>query len=88
MFQRVKHKGTCTIVVSDGAIHSIRDQNVQDRGYDESGNAKFMDVGRFIKQEIEKYYQQKGQQVDIKYIDPQYMVRAVQSNSHDTKKCT
>lgn len=38
--------------MSDGSVHSIRDFNVKDRGYDESGNPKFIDVGKLIKDEV------------------------------------
>lgn len=65
----------------------MRDFKVGDRGTDDSGNKLFNDVGQVLSKEIYSFCMKQGIKPCIKYIDPMYMIRAVPSNSFDTKYC-
>jgi 6-phosphofructokinase 1 len=55
---------------------------------DESGNILLGDIGLFLKDNIKKHFKEKTNTfVNIKYIDPSYMVRSVAANAHDSIYC-
>lgn len=55
---------------------------------DESGNPVLGDIGVFLKDRLKKYFKEHTDlYVNIKYIDPSYMVRAVPANAHDAIYC-
>ncbi|RWV97570.1 hypothetical protein GW17_00039635 [Ensete ventricosum] len=57
---------------------------------DESGNPVFLDVGTWLKSELNKWWKEEhaGQLFTVKYIDPMYMIRAVSANATDNLCCT
>lgn len=76
------------IVVAEGAATSLRDCKINEKGKDASGNIKQGDVGLFLKNEILQHTRNQGLNAEVKYIDPQYMVRAGKANSLDSKLCS
>ncbi len=54
---------------------------------DASGNAKFLDIGVFLKQMILDYFTEHGPEVSVKYIDPSYIIRSVPANCEDSILC-
>jgi 6-phosphofructokinase 1 len=73
------------IAIAEGAgRHLIGDSGEKDA----SGNVKFNDVGAFLKDEIKKAFTEWGERVEIKYIDPSYVVRSVAANSEDNIFCS
>lgn len=88
VYQRLKLKGTCLLVVAEGATNALRDAEVKIKGKDASGNDKLGDIGLFLKEAITKYVQERGMNSEVKYIDPQYMVRSGKANSLDSKLCS
>jgi len=73
------------IVVAEGSGQKFFD-NSQTR-YDKSGNKKLEDIGLFLKNKISKHFEEKGIEVNIKYIDPSYMIRSVVANAEDAVYC-
>ncbi|HQJ40255.1 MAG TPA: ATP-dependent 6-phosphofructokinase [Exilispira sp.] len=73
------------IVVAEGSGQKFFD-NSQAR-YDKSGNKKLEDIGLFLKNKISKHFEEKGIEVNIKYIDPSYMIRSVVANAEDAVYC-
>ncbi len=50
--------------------------------------AACQDIGRFLKDKVAAYFSEKGRKkVDLKYIDPTYMIRAVETNTSDKIYC-
>jgi 6-phosphofructokinase 1 len=41
----------------------------------------------FLKQEVKEYFKGLDMNVNLKYIDPSYMVRSVPANAHDSIYC-
>ena len=54
---------------------------------DPSGNVKYGDIGIFLKSEINKYFNEEGIEVNVKYIDPSYIIRSALANSFDSIYC-
>jgi 6-phosphofructokinase 1 len=84
--KRLRSRDHAVIIVAEGAG---QEYVVDPSGKkDESGNAVLGDIGIFLKTEIKKYFRDHTDMyVNIKYIDPSYLVRAVPANAHDSIYC-
>ncbi len=83
--QRMIARRHAVIVVAEGAgQHLFAGQQAE---YDASGNVKHHDIGLFLKEEINKFFAQHGPKVDLKYIDPSYVIRSVPANCDDSILC-
>ena len=82
--RRLAKRGHAVIVVSEGAGQDL----LQATGAtDASGNKKLSDIGVFLKSEIEKYFKAKNIEINLKYIDPSYQVRASVTTASDSIYC-
>jgi 6-phosphofructokinase 1 len=83
---RLRRRDHCVIIVAEGAGQDyVKDATGKK---DESGNPALGDIGLFLKDSIKKYFKEKTDlYVNIKYIDPSYMVRSVTANAHDAIYC-
>eukprot|EP00850_Spirogloea_muscicola_P005881 SM000027S09662 [mRNA] locus=s27:644561:647889:+ [translate_table: standard] len=57
-------------------------------GTDASGNPILGDIGRFVVQEVKRYFKEAGMPADVKSIDPTYMIRACPANAADHIFCS
>jgi 6-phosphofructokinase 1 len=83
---RMRKRDHAVICVAEGAGQDIllRNQNVE---YDASGNIKLADIGLFLKDYIVTYFKKKNIKVNLKYIDPSYMIRSAPANANDSIFC-
>ena len=84
--QRLRRRGHAVIIVAEGAGQEF----VEDYSgrKDESGNPVLGDIGVFLKDSAKKYFKEHTDlDVNVKYIDPSYMVRSVPANAHDAIYC-
>ena len=81
---RVKKRRHAVIVVAEGAL---QDQLVKDKKFDAGGNAKMADVGVYIRSRIIKHFEEKGMEINLKYIDPSYAIRSAPANPDDSIYC-
>jgi 6-phosphofructokinase 1 len=83
---RLRSRDHAVIIVAEGAG---QEYVVDPSGKkDESGNQVLGDIGIFLKDAIKKYFREHTDMyVNIKYIDPSYLVRAVPANAHDSIYC-
>ncbi|CAG9462410.1 unnamed protein product [Pedinophyceae sp. YPF-701] len=79
----LSQKGHCVVCVAEGAGQEVVPSTPGKDERDASGNIKLKDIGKFLKSEFRK----KIKDVDIKYIDPTYMIRAIPTNSNDRIYC-
>ena len=87
--KRLELKGHCVIVVAEGAGTAVLDQTVGDTGKtDKSGNPVLPDIGKILKDDIKSYFDQLKIEVNMKYIDPTYIIRSCAANSFDANYCT
>lgn len=83
--QRLKKRHHAMIVVAEGAGQELFVNECTER--DPSGNAKFNDIGVFLRDEISKYFMSKNIPITLKYIDPSYIIRSVPANASDSIFC-
>ncbi len=82
--QRIKLKGHALIAVAEGAGQDLLAGAVEK---DASGNVLHKDIGLFLKDRIAAYFKQQNIPINMKYIDPSYIIRSVPANSEDSVLC-
>ena len=82
--KRLERRKHAVIVVAEGAGQDLMQAT---NGRDASGNLKFGDIGVFLRDEIRRHFQEAGIAVNLKYIDPSYIIRSVPANAHDSAFC-
>ncbi len=82
--ERLRRRGHAVIVVAEGAGQDY----VRTELLDPSGNPVLGDIGVFLKNRISRYFERHtGLDVNLKYIDPSYLVRSVAANANDAIYC-
>ncbi|MBW1851621.1 MAG: ATP-dependent 6-phosphofructokinase [Deltaproteobacteria bacterium] len=82
--ERLEHRGHAVVVVGEGAGQKLMEAT---HDKDASGNIKLGDIGTFLKGHIGNYFKDAGIELNIKYIDPSYIIRSVPANPHDSALC-
>lgn len=82
--KRLAEKHHAVIVTAEGAGQDLMEPTGR---RDASGNIRLKDIGAFLQQAISDYFDRRGTQYTLKYIDPSYMIRSVPSNAHDAVYC-
>lgn len=82
--KRLLRRRHAVLLVAEGAGQDL----LQDLGgTDKSGNKRLADVGPFLKQQVARYFKQRDMEVNIKYIDPSYIIRSSPANANDSVYC-
>ncbi|XP_068641121.1 ATP-dependent 6-phosphofructokinase 5, chloroplastic [Aristolochia californica] len=81
----VETKGSAVLCVAEGAGQNLLPKT---NATDASGNIVLGDIGVHIQQETKKFFKEIGVSVDVKYIDPTYMIRACRANASDGILCS
>ena len=84
---RLKSSGHCVILVAEGAGQELIHRGNETIEKDASGNIRLLDIGTYLKTEIEKHLKKIGLEINLKYIDPSYMIRSVPANASDSIYC-
>ena len=82
---RVLDRGHAVIVVAEGAGQKFFENENERR--DASGNVRLNDIGILLKDRIKAHFAAKKLALNIKYIDPSYMIRSVPANANDSVFC-
>jgi 6-phosphofructokinase 1 len=82
---RLARRGHAVVVVAEGAGQHLMQGN--GGGTDASGNLKFGDIGPFLKKAIEQHFKSNEKEINIKYIDPSYVIRSVPASPQDAIFC-
>jgi 6-phosphofructokinase 1 len=85
--KRLKSSGHCVILVAEGAGQELIRRDEQPIETDASGNLKLLDIGLFLRTHIETYFKSIGLEINLKYIDPSYIIRSVPANASDRIYC-
>lgn len=83
--KRLDNRGHAVIVVAEGAGQKFFEDLPEER--DESGNIRLNDIGIFLKNAISKHFNKQKIEINIKYIDPSYMIRSLPANANDSVFC-
>jgi 6-phosphofructokinase 1 len=82
--QRLKERNHAVILVAEGAGQKFFESSSET---DASGNKKLNDIGIFLKNEISAYFKKQNIPINLKYIDPSYIIRSVPANAEDSVFC-
>lgn len=82
--QRLKDRYHAVIVVAEGAGQKFFQE---DMGEDASGNSKLGSIGLFLKDQINKHFRLIGTAINLKFIDPGYIIRSIPANPNDSVFC-
>ncbi|KAK8553495.1 hypothetical protein V6N13_062299 [Hibiscus sabdariffa] len=87
--KRLKENGHMVIVIAEGAGQDLLSESLQSMDQqDASGNKLLQDVGLWISHRIKEHFAEKKMTINLKYIDPTYMIRAIPSIASDNVYCT
>lgn len=87
--QQLKENKHVLIVLAEGAGQEYVAQSMQAFQKDASGNRLLLDVGLWLTQHIKDHFTNvRKMTINMKYIDPTYMIRAIPSNASDNIYCT
>jgi 6-phosphofructokinase 1 len=82
---RLVCRGHAVIVVAEGAGQKFFQENPKNT--DASGNVKKGDIGILLRDRMEEYFKGRDLPVNLKYIDPSYVIRSVTANASDSIFC-
>jgi 6-phosphofructokinase 1 len=85
LHKRLSERRHAVIVVAEGAGQDLIGGG--DPGRDPSGNGRLKDIGLFLKNHIERYFNTRESPVTVKYLDPSYIVRSRPANKDDALLC-
>ena len=83
--KRLERKKHALIVVAEGTGQKYFEEEKEKR--DLSGNVLLNDIGVCLREKIKKYFAAKNIEVNVKYIDPSYIIRSVPANPEDAVYC-
>ena len=82
--RRILQRAHALVVVAEGAGQDLL---ASTQGSDASGNAKLQDIGPFLRERIEQYFQAEQIPVTLRYFDPSYLIRSVPADAEDSILC-
>jgi 6-phosphofructokinase 1 len=83
--RRLEARRHAVLVVAEGAARDV----LQGHGAppDASGNLRLRGVGALLRDRIEQHFSEHGSQINVKYIDPSYLIRSGPANAADSELC-
>lgn len=86
--ERLARRHHAVIVVAEGAGQDIlKAAGGGASGKDASGNLRYADIGLYLKERIQEHFSKKGMEINLKYIDPSYLVRSAPACPTDSVYC-
>lgn len=82
---RIRIRGHAVIAVAEGAGQELLGNTGDER--DASGNVRLQDIGRFLHEKIEAWFNARNIPFVMRYFDPSYIVRSSPANAEDSVLC-
>jgi len=82
--ERLETRGHAVIVVAEGAGQDFMAATAE---RDASGNLRYGDIGIYLRDAIKGHFAGTGLKINLKYIDPSYIIRSQPANPHDSALC-
>ena len=95
--KRLDRRNHAVIIVAEGAGQDLLDaastgvggtEEVRARGADASGNKRYGDIGVFLRERLGEYFAAEGMNINLKYIDPSYIIRSAVAAPTDSVYCS
>ena len=84
--RRLERRGHAVIVAAEGAGQDLM-AAAGSAGTDASGNRLLHDIGFFLRDRLNAAFAQLGVEINLRYIDPSYMIRSTPANADDSVFC-
>lgn len=81
---RLRRRHHAVIVVAEGAGQDLMKT---EEGTDDSGNRRLADIGIFLRDKMQEYFDSIGMHINLKYIDPSYQIRSAPAAAIDSIYC-
>ncbi len=85
--ERIKRRHHAVICVAEGAGQDLLSGDSEGLERDKSGNIVLKDIGIFLQKKIKDHFREIGTEVNIKYIDPSYIIRSQPACPDDSIFC-
>ncbi|NPU99872.1 MAG: ATP-dependent 6-phosphofructokinase [Brevinematales bacterium] len=85
--ERIVRRGHAVICVAEGVGQELMVETSDQVQRDASNNIVFKDIGVFLKKKINEYFKSRNIEVNLKYIDPSYMIRSAPACPMDAIFC-
>ena len=85
--KRLLARDHAVICMAEGAGQDILVADGANQETDASNNVKLEDVGLWMKNRIVEYFKSRSLEVNLKYIDPSYMIRSAPACPNDSIYC-
>ena len=85
LHERLRRRNHAVIIVGEGAGQEHMQSSV---GTDASGNKRLDDIGLYLKDRIRSYFDSLKVGVNLKYIDPSYIIRSAEAAPMDSVYCS
>lgn len=82
---RLINRNHAVIIAAEGAGQNLLETNAET---DQSGNKKLADIGVFLRQKITEYFNREKMEINLKYIDPSYIIRSSKPDPNDAFFCS
>lgn len=82
--ERLARRDHALVLVAEGAGQDLLQLAA---GTDASGNKRLGDIGHFLADNIKAYFKQRKREINLKYIDPSYIIRSTRANANDSIYC-
>ncbi|MDY6967843.1 MAG: ATP-dependent 6-phosphofructokinase [Spirochaetota bacterium] len=86
--KRLANRYHAVICVAEGAAQDLIIKDPSHQKKDASGNLKLADIGLYLQNRIQRYFDSRNITINLKYIDPSYIIRSAPANPNDSIFCT
>jgi len=83
--RRIKKRGHAVIAVAEGAGQELLGNTGNER--DASGNIRLNDIGVFLREKIDAWFNARKVPCVMRYFDPSYIIRSSPDNAEDAVLC-
>jgi 6-phosphofructokinase 1 len=83
--RQIVNRGHAVIAVAEGSGQELLGNSGNER--DASGNVKLSDIGLFLREKIEGWFNARGIPCVMRYFDPGYIIRSSPDNAEDAVLC-
>ena len=83
---RIAQRKHAVVVVAEGVGQEL--MRVNESETDASGNRRLGDIGPFLQQRISEFFSSRAIPLNLKYIDPSYIIRSVPASPQDNVYCS
>jgi 6-phosphofructokinase 1 len=85
---RLESRKHAVVAVAEGAGQDLlKKTGERAESRDESGNVRYGDIGVYLRDAIKSHFKKIGMEINLKYIDPSYIIRSMPANAHDSAFC-